>query len=53
MFSGEKVPIVSRRWLSDISNAFRTSFCPREVKVRFASCPFEGQGMVLVGIGRT
>ena len=27
-FSGEKEPIASRRWLADMTNMFKTSFCP-------------------------
>ena len=37
-FSGEMDPIVSRRWLADMANAFRMSFYPEELKVRFAPC---------------
>ena len=36
-FSGEKDPIGNRRWLADMANAFRTSFCPEETKVSYAS----------------
>ncbi|XP_023747772.1 uncharacterized protein LOC111895948 [Lactuca sativa] len=32
-FHGEGAPIVSRRWLADMANAFSTSFFPEEVKV--------------------
>ena len=35
---GKKDLISSRRWLADIANAFRTSCCPEEVKIRYASC---------------
>ena len=37
-FSGVRDPIVSRRWVADIENAQRTSSCPEEAKVGFASC---------------
>ncbi|KAJ9539429.1 hypothetical protein OSB04_032162 [Centaurea solstitialis] len=31
-----KDPIISARWISEIEGAFLTSFCPADVKVRFA-----------------
>ncbi|KAJ9539526.1 hypothetical protein OSB04_032259 [Centaurea solstitialis] len=34
---GEKDPIISSRWISEVEGAFLTSFCSAEVKVRFAS----------------
>ena len=34
VFFGEKDPILSRRWLADMVNAFRSSFYPEELKVR-------------------
>ena len=37
-YFGEKDPIASRRWLADVSNAFRTSNCPDGANVRLASC---------------
>ncbi|KAJ9553505.1 hypothetical protein OSB04_017550 [Centaurea solstitialis] len=36
-FEGEKDPIISARWISEIKGAFLTSFCPANVKVRFAA----------------
>ena len=37
-FFGGKDPISSMRWLADMVNAFRMSFCSEGSKVRFASC---------------
>ncbi|XP_023737006.1 uncharacterized protein LOC111884940 [Lactuca sativa] len=37
-FFGVRDPIVSRRWVADIENAQRTSYCPDVAKVGFASC---------------
>ncbi|KAJ9561460.1 hypothetical protein OSB04_006620 [Centaurea solstitialis] len=36
-FGGEKDPIVASRWISEVEGAFLTSFCPAEVKVRYAA----------------
>ncbi|KAJ9544427.1 hypothetical protein OSB04_024134 [Centaurea solstitialis] len=36
-FEGEKDPIISSWWLSEKVGAFLTSFCPADVKVRFAA----------------
>ncbi|KAJ9556780.1 hypothetical protein OSB04_011394 [Centaurea solstitialis] len=36
-FGGEKDPIVASRWISKVEGAFLTSFCPAEVKVRYAA----------------
>ncbi|KAJ9541670.1 hypothetical protein OSB04_028176 [Centaurea solstitialis] len=36
-FSGDKDPIVASRWISEVEGAFLTSFCPAEVKVRYAA----------------
>ncbi|KAJ9547200.1 hypothetical protein OSB04_019743 [Centaurea solstitialis] len=36
-FGGEKDPIVASRWISDVEGAFLTSFCPAEVKVKYAA----------------
>ena len=37
-FFGEKDPISSRHWLADVANAYHTSSCIKEAKVRLASC---------------
>ncbi|KAJ9556252.1 LOW QUALITY PROTEIN: hypothetical protein OSB04_010866 [Centaurea solstitialis] len=36
-FGGDKDPIVASRWISEVEGAFLTSFCPAEVKVRYAA----------------
>ncbi|KAJ9545159.1 hypothetical protein OSB04_024866 [Centaurea solstitialis] len=36
-FLGEKDPVISSRWVSEVEGAFLTSFSPAEVKVRFAA----------------
>ena len=37
-FQGERDPIASRKWLADMYNASRTSFCPKEAQVRYVCC---------------
>ena len=37
-YHGEKDPIGSKRWLTDVANAFRTSRCPKGGKVILESC---------------
>ena len=38
IFLGTKGPIASRRWIADMENARRVSFCPVGAKVGFTSC---------------
>ena len=35
---GAKDPIASHRWIANMENAQRLSFCPEPTKVGFASC---------------
>lgn len=37
-YHGAKDSIASRRWLADVTNAFRTSSCPEGADIRLASC---------------
>ncbi|KAJ9544397.1 hypothetical protein OSB04_024104 [Centaurea solstitialis] len=41
-FEGEKDPIISSRWVSEVEGVFLTSFCFTEVKGRFATNLFRG-----------
>ncbi|KAJ9560611.1 hypothetical protein OSB04_005771 [Centaurea solstitialis] len=36
-FNGQKDPVASSRWISEVEGAFLTSSCSEEVKVRYAS----------------
>ena len=40
-YHGEKDPIMSRRWLADVANAFYTNSFPDKAKVRIASYLFK------------
>ena len=36
--------MTSTRWIAEVEGAFRTSFCPPETKVRFATNLLRGAG---------
>jgi hypothetical protein len=44
LFEGKKDPVTSTRWIAEVEGAFRTSFCPPEAKVRFATNLLRGSG---------